>query len=239
MKLALYSFVGRRNGFDRHHRRLRGRRRRENDEPDGTRLHYPFPPSFQMWASSHSCSSASRFSPATLAISYLGADRPRGRADGVLSMLPAGRGRMKLSALTAARCDDFGLPGWMIGSSLPVGPHVLESLLMIEYPMGVAPCWALRSVARCVWPARGHRHRVWRGRRAGAEGFQICHRLFERQPHGLYPARPDDHERHRAERRGAANVFRTASSPASLSRRWWGGWFMTAPIRETSTNWKR
>ena len=64
-----------------------------------------------------------------------------------------------------------------------------------------------RFLARCVRCARRHRHRLRRHGRAGAEGFQIRHRLLQRQPHGLHPARPDDAEPDWPLRRGGPDVL--------------------------------
>ena len=65
----------------------------------------------------------------------------------------------------------------------------------------------------------GHRHCLWRGRGAGAKGFQVCHRLFQRESHGFCAAGPGHAQHHRPQRRGAANVLARHHRRAAVRRR--------------------
>jgi NADH-quinone oxidoreductase subunit M len=91
-----------------------------------------------------------------VAVSHLGADRSRGRADRCFDVA-RGRGDEAGRVWLLARGDDV-VPGRIGG---------------------------VENVDR---GAGGDRHRVWRAGGAGAKGFQIRHRLFERESHGLCDA---------------------------------------------------
>ena len=73
-----------------------------------------------------------------------------------------------------------------------------------------------RLVARRVCDAGGDRHCLRRAGGAGADRLQICHRLLEREPHGICAAGPDDAEPDRPDGRGAADVLARHHRRAAL-----------------------
>jgi NADH-quinone oxidoreductase subunit M len=99
----------------------------------------------------------------------------------------------------------------LAGVVMKLGAYGCLRVAMTLFPHGLDP-WGFSLLGLGSWrdglrAARGHRHRLRRGGRAGAERLQVCHRLLQRQPHGLHPAGPDDADADRPRRRGAADVL--------------------------------
>ena len=89
----------------------------------------------------------------------------------------------------------------LAGVVMKLGAYGCLRVAMTLFPLGLDP-WGFHILGlgswRDVFALLGrHRHRLWRDGRAGAERLQIRHRLLQRQPHGLRPARPDDPQPHR------------------------------------------
>ena len=74
----------------------------------------------------------------------------------------------------------------LAGVVMKLGAYGALRVAMTLFPLGLA------CVAKCDRRSRGDWHCLWRAGRARAKGFQIRHRLFEREPHGICAARHDD-----------------------------------------------
>jgi NADH-quinone oxidoreductase subunit M len=92
----------------------------------------------------------------------------------------------------------------LAGVVMKLGAYGCLRVAMTLFPLGI-PRIRLRLLARRLCRTRRHRDRLWRAGGAGAEGLQVCDRLFKRQPHGFHLARPDDVEPNWPFRRGAAD----------------------------------
>ena len=165
--------------FDRGLRRGRGQ-----DHEPAELAQFPFPQSFQWWA----------FPLVFVGFGILAGLWP------FHTWAPTGH----VAAPTAASM-------LLAGVVMKLGAYGCLRVAMTLFPARAGrlgfPRAGLRFLARRVQPAGGHRHRLWRDGRAGAEGLQIRHRLFQREPHGFRAAGIDDAEPGRLERRRAANVL--------------------------------
>ena len=98
----------------------------------------------------------------------------------------------------------------LAGVVMKLGAYGCLRVAMMLFPRGLDPwgfhllglgswrdVFALLALIGIVYGAQ---------RRAGAAGLQVRHRLFQRQPHGLRAARPDDAEPDRPRRRGLPDV---------------------------------
>ncbi len=111
----------------------------------------------------------------------------------------------------------------LAGVVMKLGAYGCLRVAMGLFPHGMDPWgWVAcrhRLLARCIRRPRGHRHHLRCARGARANGLQVRHRLFERQPHGFCAPRPHDAQPDRRHRRGAANVLARRSRRVALRHR--------------------
>ena len=113
-----------------------------------------------------------RNSRGLVAVPHLGPDRSRGRANRCIHA--AGRRGHEAGRIR-----------------LPARGHGVVSAR--DGSVGIHDC-GHRLMAQRVRHPRRHRHHLRRAGGAGADRFQICHRLLVREPHGIRASGPDDSE---------------------------------------------